>query len=96
MNAGVARTDDARKIHPFDVFHSEVMIKGYIDVGVQDLLRTRSSTSLDTKPGGSENMTPRRRQWHRAAPVRLPSSPEASVHRAFVISYRGGPHHDDT
>jgi hypothetical protein len=54
MNAGVARTDDARKIHPFDVFHSEVMIKGYIDVGVQVCCAQDRQRPLTRSPEGAK------------------------------------------
>jgi hypothetical protein len=54
MNAGVARTDDPRKIHPFDVFRSEVMIKGYIGISVQTCCTQDRQRPLTRRPEGAK------------------------------------------
>ena len=90
MKAGVTCTDDVTKIHPSDGLGSELTIKGYLGVSVQPLLRTRSSASLDRSLEGSENMTRKRRQLHRAIPTRLPGFTKPLHSPVIVWIYQGG------
>jgi len=90
MKAGVTCTDDVTKSDPFEGLHSELTIKGYLGVSVQPMLRTRSSSSLDKSPEGSENMTTRRRRLRRVSPIAVPGFAELLNSLVTVCTYRGG------